>query len=139
MPTDASFYADRDGHIESHLWNGILPKRDRRAILSTGKAVPGDTSETLWTTYHSFDELPKVIDPPNGYVHNTNDPPWNAGWPTRLDPANYPPYIAARNISFRAERSLRMLYENPKFTYDQFVENKHSTHSRLAGIEFCRK
>ena len=25
-----------------------------------------------------------------------------------------------------------MLYENPKLTYDQFVENKHSTHSELA-------
>ena len=67
--------------------------------------VPGDTSETLWTGYHTFDELPKVIDPPNGYVHNTNDPPWNAGWPTQLDPDKYPPYTAPRNISFRAERS----------------------------------
>jgi acyl-homoserine-lactone acylase len=76
--------------------------------------------------------LPKVIDPPSGYVQNTNDPPWNAAWPNSLDPSQYPPYIAPVAASFRAERSLRMLYENKKITYDQFIELKHSTRAELA-------
>jgi acyl-homoserine-lactone acylase len=131
VPTFNIIYADRDGHIE-YLWNGTLPKRSKGDLKYWGGIVPGDTSETLWTEYHSFEELPKVIDPPNGYVHNTNDPPWNAGWPTQLDPDKYPPYIAPRNISFRAERSLRLLYENKKLTFDEFVANKHSTRSEMA-------
>jgi hypothetical protein len=76
---------------------------------------------------HTYDELPKVIDPPNGFVHNTNDPPWNAAWPNTLDPTKYPPCVAAKTATFRAERSLRMLSEDPKITYDKFLEYKHST------------
>jgi len=131
VPTFNIIYADRDGHIE-YLYNGTLPKRSKGDLAYWAGIVPGDTSETLWTEYHTFDELPKVIDPPNGYVHNTNDPPWNAGWPTQLDPKNYPPYVAPINISFRAERSLHMLSENPKWTYDQFITNKLSTRSEMA-------
>ena len=131
VPTFNIIYADRDGHIE-YLWNGTLPKRSKGDLAYWAGIVPGDTSETLWTEYHTFEELPKVIDPPNGYVHNTNDPPWNAGWPTQLDPNKYPPYVAPRNISFRAERSLRMLFENNKVTYDEFVQNKLSTRSEMA-------
>ena len=65
-------------------------------------------------------------------MQNTNDPPWNAAWPDSLDPSKYPSYIAPTASSFRAERSLRMLYEDKKITYDKFIEYKHSTHAELA-------
>jgi acyl-homoserine-lactone acylase len=65
-------------------------------------------------------------------VQNTNDPPWNTSWPDTLDPDKYPSYVAPRTISFRAERSLRMLYEDPKITYDNFIAYKHSTRAELA-------
>jgi acyl-homoserine-lactone acylase len=131
VPTFNIIYADRDGHIE-YLWNGTLPRRGKGDLAYWAGIVPGDTSETLWKDYHTYDELPKVIDPPNGYVHNTNDPPWNAAWPNSLDPSKFPAYVAPRNISFRAERSLRMLYEDNKLTYEKFIENKHSTHAEMA-------
>ena len=131
VPTFNIIYADRDGHIE-YLWNAAMPRRGKGDLAYWAGIVPGDTSETLWHGYLSYDELPKVIDPPNGFVHNTNDPPWNAAWPNTLDPANYPPYLAPVNMSFRAERSLRMLTEHDKMTYDQFVELKHSTEAELA-------
>lgn len=131
VPTFNIIYADRDGHIE-YLYNGLLPKRAKGDLRYWAGVVPGDTSETLWTAYHTYDDLPKVIDPPSGYVHNTNDPPWNAAWPDSLDPAKYPPYTAPVNMSFRAERSLHMLSEEPKFTFEKFVEAKHSTHAELA-------
>ena len=131
VPTFNIVYADRDGHIE-YLWNAALPRRAKGDLAFWAGVVPGDTSETLWHDYISYEELPKVIDPPNGFVHNTNDPPWNAAWPNTLDPSKYPPYIAAKNISFRAERSLRMLTENDKLTYEKFIELKHSTRAELA-------
>jgi acyl-homoserine-lactone acylase len=131
VPTFNILYADRDGHIE-YLFNGLLPKRSKGDLRYWAGVVPGDTSEMLWTTYHSYEELPKVIDPASGYVHNTNDPPWNAGWPNSLDPARYPAYTAPVNTSFRAERSLHMLSEESKFTFDRFVEQKHSTRAELA-------
>jgi acyl-homoserine-lactone acylase len=131
VPCFNILYGDRDGHIE-YLYNGTVPRRSKGDLAYWAGVVPGDTSETLWNDYLTYRELPKVIDPPNGYVQNTNDPPWNAAWPNSLDPSRYPPYIASVATSFRAERSLRMLYENQKITYDQFIELKHSTRAELA-------
>ncbi len=131
VPTFNILYADRDGHIE-YLWNATLPKRSKGDLAYWAGVVPGDTSETLWKTYHAYEELPKVIDPPSGYVANTNDPPWNAAWPNTLDVTKYPPYIAGKTASFRAERSLQMLSEDGKLTYEKFIRNKHSTRALLA-------
>ena len=108
-------YADRDGHIE-YLDGGDLPRHADLPDVPANKSlaywagiVPGDTSATLWHDYLTYDELPHVIDPPNGYVQNTNEPPWDAAWPNNLDPAKYPPYTAPVSASFRTERSLHML------------------------------
>ena len=137
-------YADRDGHIE-YLFGGTLPKRPTLPDVPPAKAlsfwagiVPGDTTATLWHTYLTYDELPKVIDPPNGYVQNTNEPPWDAAWPNNLDPAKYPPYTAPVSVSFRTERSLHMLANqdslNPdhKLTFNAMLEKKLSTRAELA-------
>ena len=131
VPCFNILYGDRDGHIE-YLYNGTMPRRKSGDLKYWAGIVPGDTSETLWTDYLTYAELPKSVDPPSGYVQNTNDPPWNTSWPNALDPDKFPAYMAPRTISFRAERSLRMLYEHPKLTYDDFVSLKLSTHSEMA-------
>jgi acyl-homoserine-lactone acylase len=131
VPCFNILYGDRDGHIE-YLFNGTVPRRKSGDLKFWAGIVPGDTSETLWNDYLTYQELPKSIDPASGYVQNTNDPPWNASWPNALDPDRYPAWIAPRTISFRAERSLRMLFEDPKITYDNFILYKHSTHAELA-------
>ena len=112
-------YADRDGHIE-YLDGGDLPRHAdlpdvpaEKALAYWAGIVPGDTSATLWHDYLTYEELPHVIDPPNGYVQNTNEPPWDAAWPNNLDPAKYPPYTAPISASFRTERSLHMLSNIP--------------------------
>jgi acyl-homoserine-lactone acylase len=132
VPCFNILYGDREGHIE-YLYNGTVPRRKMGDQKYWAGVVPGDTSETLWKDYLSYGELPKSIDAPSGYVQNTNDPPWNTSWPNALDPEKYPAWLAPRTISFRAERSLRMLYEDPKITYDNFIAYKHSTESELAN------
>lgn len=131
VPCFNILYADRDGHIE-YLYNGTMPRRQSGDLRYWAGIVPGDTPDTLWNSYLSYEELPKAIDPPAGFVQNTNDPPWNAAWPNTLDPARFPAYIAPKNISFRAERSLRMLSEDKKLTFESFIEHKHSTRAELA-------
>ncbi len=131
VPCFNVLYGDRDGHIE-YLYNGTVPRRKGKDLQYRAGIVAGDTSETLWTDYLTYAELPKSVDPPSGFVQNTNDPPWNTSWPNTIDPDKFPSGLAPKTISFRAERSIRMLYENPKLTYDNFVKNKLSTHSELA-------
>lgn len=124
-------YADKDGHIE-YFFGGDVPKRATGDVAYWAGIVPGDTSATLWHEYLTYQELPKVIDPPNGYVQNTNEPPWDAAWPNNLDPKNYPPYTAPTFISFRTERSLHMLFEDKKISFDSMIQKKFSTRAELA-------
>lgn len=130
VPTFNITYADRDGHV-MYLFNGTLPKRKSGDLAYWAGVVPGDTSDTLWTSYHTYDELPKTIDPPAGWVQNTNDPPWTSTLPA-LDRTKYPPYIPSSDATMRTRSSLRMLSKDEKLTFEKMVEYKHSTHLEMA-------
>jgi acyl-homoserine-lactone acylase len=124
-------YADADGHIML-VYDGLVPKRKMGDVAYWSKVVPGNTSETLWAGYLSFDELPKSIDPPSGFNQNTNEPPWSMTLP-ELDSSRYPAYLSpAFTLSFRTKRSLRMLTEESAFTYQKLLADKHSTRMEIA-------
>ena len=89
MPMFTVMYADRDGHV-LHLFGGRTPVRPAGDYDWSG-TVPGDTSATLWTKTHAYDELPRVVDPPTGWLQNANDPPWTTSFPSVLDPGRFPP------------------------------------------------
>jgi len=124
-------YADADGHIML-VYDGLVPKRKIGDVAYWSKIVPGNTSETLWTEYLSFDDLPKSIDPASGFNQNTNEPPWSMTLP-ELDRSNYPAYLSPEfTLSFRTKRSLRMLTEEKAFTYEKLLADKHSTRMEIA-------
>ena len=131
VPTFNITYADRAGHI-MYLYNGTLPKRPQGDLKYWAGIVPGNTSKTLWSEIHTYDELPKVIDPVIGWVQNTNNPPWGTTYPSTLNPADFPAYVADTTLSFRTMRSLRMLGEHPTFDWNELLACKHSTRLELA-------
>lgn len=131
VPTFNLTYADRDGHI-MYFYNGTLPKRAAGDAAYWAGIVPGDTSSTLWTEVHPYADLPKVIDPPTGWVQNTNNPPWLATFPGMLDPAAYPPSIGGTSASFRTMGSLRMLHDDASVSVEELLAYKHSTRLELA-------
>jgi acyl-homoserine-lactone acylase len=122
--------ATRDGHILS-LFNGQVPVRPP-GVASWSGLVPGDTSATLWTAIHPYDDLPKVIDPPGGWVQNSNSPPWYTTYPLALDPDRFPSDMAPRYLLWRERRGIRMLTEHPHLTLDDLVALKYSTRLELA-------
>ncbi len=124
-------YADRDGHI-MYLFGGHVPKRGRGDWDYWSDVIQGDTSATLWTETHPYDDLPRVIDPSSGWVQNANDPPWTSSFPMVLDPKDYPAYFSPRGMSFRAQRSVRMLNEDEVITFEDLIQYKHSTRMELA-------
>ena len=126
-------YADDQGHIML-VFNGLVPKRNGHDYTYWSGVVPGDSSDTLWNGYLTFDELPKSIDPPSGWNQNTNEPPWLSTFP-QLDRTKYAPYVAPTGESqpqMRTLRSLRMMTEDPKISYEQLIAKKHSTRMELA-------
>lgn len=125
-------YGDRDGHI-MFLDNGILPKHDKGDLAFWSGNVPGDTTANLWTDIHPYEDLPKVIDPPSGFVQNTNDPPWVATLPSPIKWKDFPPYVAPPGPeSLRSQQSVRLLAEPGKISFDAFVTRKVSTHTLMA-------
>jgi acyl-homoserine-lactone acylase len=126
-------YADADRHI-MFVFDGLVPRRRVHDYQYWSRVVPGDTSETLWTDYLSFDELPKSIDPPSGWHQNANEPPWLMTLP-RLDRSAFPAYVAPTGDALpqmRTLRSLRMITEDRKISYEQLLDKKHSTRMELA-------
>lgn len=133
MPMFTTMYADAEGHI-MHLFNGLVPERDQGDTGYWARVIPGTTSATLWTEYHSFSDLPRVVDPGSGWLQNANDPPWTTTFPRpdAMDPDEYPAYMAPRSMHPRAQRSAKMLMEDNSLTFDELVAYKHSTRVELA-------
>ncbi len=132
VPMFTVIYADRDGHI-LHLFNGQVPVHSQGDFEYWAGVIPGDTTATLWTKTHPYQDLPRVIDPPSGWLQNANDPPWTTTLPLALNPDNYPSYMAPRDpMEFRAQHSARMLAEDEQISLEEMIKYKHSTRMKLA-------
>ena len=130
LPMFNTIYGDRDGHVLAQ-YCGMVPVRPEGDWDYWAGLVPGDTSATLWQEIHSYEDLPRVIDPPSGWLQNSNSAPWTYTLPP-LDPSAFPPYLAPRWLNPREQAAMRMLLECGQLTFDDLVEATGSTRSELA-------
>jgi acyl-homoserine-lactone acylase len=130
IPMFTVMYADKEGHI-LHLFNGRVPLRPA-GVYNWAGIVPGDTAATLWTETHAYQDLPRVLDPPSGWLQNANDPPWTTTFPAAINANRYPSYMAPRAMGFRPQRSAKLLLQDSRITFEELVGYKHSTHMELA-------
>ncbi len=77
LPMFNIMYADRYDTI-FYVSNGKMPKRNPDPKYNWKSTLPGNTSATLWTEFKSIKELPQYINPPSGYLFNTNHSPFLA-------------------------------------------------------------
>lgn len=134
IPMFTVMYADREGHI-MHLFNGNVPVRSQGDFDYWEGIIPGDTSTTLWTKSHPYQDLPRVVDPASGWLQNANDAPWTTTFPQALNPDNYPAYMAPReSMGLRPQRSAKMLMEDDKISFEELIKYKHSTTMELARL-----
>jgi acyl-homoserine-lactone acylase len=154
LPLFNTAYADRDGHI-AYVYNSTLPVHATGDYRFWQGVVPGDRSDLISDEIVPYDRIPKVIDPPTGWVQNSNDMPWTSVYPRMLDAKNFAAGFAApQGITQRAQRGTRILssktgkisFEDVKAgkldthveTADQFVDEIVST-ARSSGTERARK
>src|SRR5688572_5156485 len=124
-------YGDRDGHIMV-FYGGNSPVRPVPERAFWSGIVRGDTSATLWTALHGFDDMPKTVDPPSGWVQNANDPPWWATFPAVVRPNDFPGYFATRPMARRPQRSARLLMTDSSITFEEFRQYAFSTRMDVA-------
>jgi acyl-homoserine-lactone acylase len=64
-------YADKHDTI-FYVNNGLVPVRNPAPHYKWKSTLPGNTSQTLWTGFRKFNELPQYVNPKSGYLFNTN-------------------------------------------------------------------
>jgi acyl-homoserine-lactone acylase len=132
LPLFNTAYADRDGHV-AYVYNATLPVHATGDYQYWQGVVPGDRSDLIASTIHPYEDVPKVVDPPSGFVQNSNDMPWTSAYPALLDPKNFAPGFAApMGITQRAQRGTRILSSNRKMTFADVKAGKLSTHMETA-------
>jgi acyl-homoserine-lactone acylase len=131
LPMFTIMYADREGHI-MHLFNGQVPIRSQGDFAYWEGIIPGNTSDTLWTKIHPYQDLPRIVDPESGWLQNANDSPWTTTFPSAIAREDYPSYIAPQFMDFRAQSSALMLAEDSKISLEEMIAYKHSTRMETA-------
>jgi len=131
MPFFNVIYADRDGQI-MYLFGGRQPRRSGGTYAQWNGIIPGDTEATLWTDTLKWWELPHTINPPGGFVQNSNDPPWFSSFPGTIKQSDYPSYIAVNEMEFRPQHGAIFLSSKAKFSVEEVTTGKMSTRMIMA-------
>ncbi|NES18629.1 MAG: acylase [Symploca sp. SIO3E6] len=136
LPMFNFLYADQQGQI-LYLFNAQIPVRSQGDWDYWQGVIPGEQSDTLWTQYHSYQDLPHLLNPSSGWLQNTNDPPWTSTFPPVLNPQDYPPYFAPSSLGkggriFRTQCSIEMLLEKEQISWETMIADKFSSRMKLA-------
>jgi len=134
MPMFNLIYADRAGNI-MYLDGGDVPVHATGDFWFWHDKVDGTASKYIWPKILPYKDLPRLFDPPTGFVQNSNDVPWTCTYPTVLNPKNYPAYIAPEGWyarDFRDQHAMNMVKNNHSITFDDLVGYKLNTELETA-------
>ena len=111
-----TIFASSKGEI-AYLHVQFVPKRDDRFDYT--KVVDGSDPRTDWTGLHALSEVPSVLNPPGGWVQNTNTWPYRAAGAHSPDPAGFPKYMDMYGTNFREIHALELLEGSSGWTLDK--------------------
>jgi len=134
LPLQNVVYADKKGEI-FYLYNGIIPKRPSGTLQEWSEIIPSTRSGAYAKEFVAYKDLPKIKNPESGFVANSNNGPWTSTYPFLSEPKDYPSYIANKpfvNFDYRSRRSIKMIINESKLSFDEIAEMQSSTYSELA-------
>jgi acyl-homoserine lactone acylase PvdQ len=112
-----------------YVHNGVVARRDPK--YNWLKPVPGWTSDTEWQGYLPFSANPQLLDPPSGFLQNSNNPAWVATRNSGIDPLQPVPYYYSypvkagageEALNSRGERVFGVLTRpKERFTLSQMI------------------
>ena len=111
-----TLFADDKGEI-AYLHPQFVPRRDDR--FDYEHPVDGSDPRTDWRGLHALSELPSVLNPPNGWVQNTNTWPYRAAGKHSADPARFPKYMDMDGENYRGLHALQLLEGSRGWTLDK--------------------
>ena len=111
-------FADADGDI-AYFHANFIPRRN--AAFDWSKPVDGSTQATEWSGVLSIDESPNVLNPPNGWIQNTNNWPYSAAGASSPKKASYPAYVETGGENPRGVHAQRVLDGKTDFTPQSLI------------------
>ena len=110
-----TLFADADGNI-AYLHPQFIPRRDDRFDYT--RPVDGSDPATDWRGLHALDQAPHLLNPPNGWVMNTNNWPYSAAGPNSPRREAFPRYMDMFGENPRGVHALRLLTDARSFTLE---------------------
>ncbi|MCC6930445.1 MAG: penicillin acylase family protein [Gemmatimonadaceae bacterium] len=126
-------YADARGNI-FYVWNATVPALPHPSG-GDSIAIPVRTSVEMWRDMVPFDSLPQLLNPPGGYIQQSNDPFHYTNLNAIIDSTRWPSNFSRPALGFRTQLALRLVTAKPKMTLDDVVALKHS-YRMLVGERF---
>ena len=114
-----TLFADAEGNI-AYMHANFVPRRD--TSFDWDQPVAGSDPRTEWRGVFSFEESPNVINPPNGWVYNTNNWPYSAAGPHSPKKADYPVYVDEGTENARGLHAIRVLDGRKDFTIASLID-----------------
>jgi acyl-homoserine-lactone acylase len=112
-------FADADGNI-AYFHSNFIPRRDNS--FDWTKPVDGSNPKTEWNGLLSVEETPGLLNPPNGWLYNTNNSPWSAAGPGNSPKEqNFPKYVESGTENPRGIHAIRVLGAKKSFTMDDVI------------------
>jgi acyl-homoserine-lactone acylase len=71
--------------------------------------VDGSDSATDWKGLLTLDEMPNVLNPPNGWIQNTNNWPYSAAGENSPKQNDFPRYVDTYGENPRGIHAMRLL------------------------------
>jgi len=128
MRTDTSnntVYADADGTI-AYFHGNFIPRRDPRFDYT--HPVPGSDPATEWHGAHALEETITLLNPPNGWIENTNNWPFSAAGAASPKREDYPRYMWTRGENPRGLHAVEVLEPLHDATLEKLIAAGYDPH-----------
>jgi len=120
-----TIFADADGDI-AYFHSNFIPKRDPK--FDWTKPVDGSDPATEWNGVLSIEETPGLLNPPNGWLYNTNNWPWTAAGPNSPKKADYPAYVERGGENARGTHAIKVLQGKTDFTLASLIRAAYDSY-----------
>jgi acyl-homoserine-lactone acylase len=123
-------YADADGNI-AYFHGNFIPRRDTR--FNWRQPVDGSNPATEWQGLHTVEEIPHVLNPPNGWIQNTNNWPFSVSGEHSPQQSDFPHYVSYSGENARGRHAIRVLDGKTDFTPQTLIDAAYDSY--LTGFE----
>ncbi len=123
-------FADAEGNI-AYFHSNFVPVRS--VDYDWSAPVTGMRTETEWQGLHAVDDSPNALNPPEGWIQNTNNWPYSVSGASSPRQQDYAPYFDRFGENFRGLNAVRVLDGGSDFTLETLRDAAYDSY--LTGFE----